>query len=133
MSNGSSVFEVTVEASFSAAHSLRGYAGKCANNHGHNFRARVTVAGDELDPIGMLIDFGLLKRWLREICERFDHVSLNDVAPFDAINPTTENLARTIAGEIGELLAVHAPERALRVSEVWIQETDTNFASYRPK
>lgn len=127
------MFEVTVEANFSAAHRLRGYAGKCANNHGHNFRARVTVAGDELDEVGMLIDFGLLKRWLREICERYDHASLNDIAPFDRINPTTENLARSIADEVAALLNEHAPQRALCVAEVWIRETDTNFASYRPK
>lgn len=127
------MFDVTVEASFSAAHHLRGYAGKCANNHGHNFRARVTVAGEELDETGMLIDFGVLKRWLREICERYDHASLNDVPPFDTVNPTTENLARAIAGEIGALLKQYEPARALRVSEVWIQETDTNFARYRPK
>jgi 6-pyruvoyltetrahydropterin/6-carboxytetrahydropterin synthase len=127
------VFEVTVEASFSAAHRLRGYAGKCANNHGHNFRARVTVAGDALDETGMLIDFGVLKRWLREICERYDHASLNEIAPFDKINPTTENLARAIADEIANLLEQYAPGRSLRVAEVWIQETDTNFAGYRPK
>lgn len=127
------MFEVTVEASFSAAHHLRGYAGKCANNHGHNFRVRVTVAGEELDEVGMLIDFGLLKRWLREICERYDHASLNDIAPFDWINPTTENLARSVAVEIDELLRQQAPERRLCVSDVWIQETGTNFARYRPK
>jgi 6-pyruvoyltetrahydropterin/6-carboxytetrahydropterin synthase len=127
------VFQVTVEASFSAAHHLRGYAGKCANNHGHNFRTRVTVTGEELDEVGMLIDFGLLKGWLREMCERYDHASLNEIAPFDLINPTTENLARVIAEEIGARLQAHAPDRRLRVSEVWLQETDTNFASYRPK
>lgn len=127
------MFEVTVEASFSAAHHLRGYAGKCANNHGHNFRIRVTVSGETLDEVGMLIDFGLLKRWLREICERYDHTSLNEIKPFDKINPTTENLARSIAEEVSGLLSGHAPERGLRVAEVWIQETDTNFAGYRPK
>lgn len=127
------MFEVTVEASFSAAHHLRGYAGKCAHNHGHNFRARVTVAGEELDETGMLIDFGVLKRWLREICERYDHASLNDIPPFDQTNPTTENLARSIAEEIRSRLKQHAPGRDLRVAQVWIQETDTNFASYRPK
>jgi 6-pyruvoyltetrahydropterin/6-carboxytetrahydropterin synthase len=127
------VFEVTVEATFCAAHHLRGYEGKCANNHGHNFRARVTVAGEELDAVGMLIDFGLLKRWLREICERYDHAALNDIPPFDTVNPTTENLAKTIADEIAGRLKQQNPAQGLRVAEVWIQETDTNFARYRPK
>lgn len=127
------MFSVTVEASFSAAHHLRGYEGKCANNHGHNFRARVTVTGEELDSVGMLIDFGELKRWLRDICERFDHASLNEIPPFDKVNPTTENLARSIADEIATRLKQLTPQRTLRVAEVWIQETDTNFVSYRPK
>jgi 6-pyruvoyltetrahydropterin/6-carboxytetrahydropterin synthase len=128
MSSNSSQFEVTVEAGFSAAHHLRGYAGKCANNHGHNFRVRVTVAGPELDPVGMLIDFGVLKGWVRELCERFDHQSINDIPPFTEINPTTENLARYFAEEIARRLPASGP----RVSKVWIQETDTNVAVYRP-
>ena len=127
------MFEVTVEASFSAAHRLRGYAGKCANNHGHNFRVRVTVQGNQLDDVGMLVDFGLLKGWLREICERYDHASLNDIAPFDAMNPTTEILARTIADELAARLRGHTTDRQVEIASVWIQETDTNFAAYRPK
>lgn len=127
------MFEVTVEASFSAAHHLRGYAGKCANNHGHNFRVRATVEGERLDEVGMLIDFGVLKGWLREICERYDHASINEIEPFDRLNPTTENLARTVAEELNERLRAHPSGREVRVAQVWIQETDTNFAAYRPK
>jgi len=125
------MFEATVEASFSAAHHLRNYPGKCAQNHGHNFRVRVTVEGQELDELGMLIDFGLLKGWVREICETLDHQSLNDLAAFSRINPTTENVAAYIARQVAERLRASAGTR-VRVQRVWVQETDTNVAVFRP-
>ncbi len=125
------MFEATVEASFAAAHHLRNYPGKCANNHGHNFRVRVTVEGATLDPVGMLIDFGVLKRWLREICETMDHQSLNDLPPFMAVNPTTENVAAHIAAEMGARIK-RAEGSRVRVRQVWVQETDANVAVFRP-
>jgi len=59
------MFEVSVEETFSAGHALRGYKGKCENPHGHNYRVRVNVEGQELDSIGLLFDFVHLKRILR--------------------------------------------------------------------
>jgi 6-pyruvoyltetrahydropterin/6-carboxytetrahydropterin synthase len=131
MSNDSSIFEATVEASFSAAHHLRDYEGKCANNHGHNFRVRVTVEGQRLDGAGMLIDFSVLKRWLREICESMDHQSLNDLRAFADENPTTENIAAHVAREMCGRVAEFTGTR-VRVQSVWVQETDTNSAVFRP-
>ena len=51
------MFQVSVEETFSAGHALRGYQGKCENPHGHNYRVRVTVEGQQLDSIGLLFDF----------------------------------------------------------------------------
>src|SRR5580704_11757246 len=70
---GPFMFEVSVDATFAAAHSLRGYQGKCENLHGHNYRVRLTVAGKELDKIGLLQDFTVLKRVLRGVVNQLDH------------------------------------------------------------
>ena len=51
------MFEVTVEDSFAAGHYLRNYKGKCENPHGHNYKVRVTLAGQELDKAGLLARF----------------------------------------------------------------------------
>jgi 6-pyruvoyltetrahydropterin/6-carboxytetrahydropterin synthase len=120
------MFEVSVEETFAAGHALRGYRGKCENVHGHNYRVRISVAGDELDSAGLLVDFVELKRALRSVIERLDHVFLNDVPPFDKLNPSAENMARYIHEEVSRLLP--AP-----LAEVKIWETDTATATYRPK
>jgi 6-pyruvoyl tetrahydropterin synthase/QueD family protein len=51
------MFEVSVEQTFAAGHALRNYKGKCENVHGHNYRVRITVQGDQLDSTGLLVDF----------------------------------------------------------------------------
>ena len=58
------MFEVSVEETFSAGHALRGYKGKCENPHGHNYRVRVNVEGEQLDSIGLLFVFAHLKKIL---------------------------------------------------------------------
>ena len=51
------MFEVTVEQTFAAGHALRNYHGKSEDVHGHNYRVRVTVEGQQLDSTGLLVDF----------------------------------------------------------------------------
>jgi 6-pyruvoyltetrahydropterin/6-carboxytetrahydropterin synthase len=121
------MFEVTVEETFAAGHALRNYKGKCENVHGHNYRVRVTLQGERLDQAGLLVDFGDVKRVLRAIIERLDHVFLNDVPPFDTVNPSAENMARYFYEEMSGGLE----NGSARVAEVKIWETDTATASYR--
>jgi len=123
------MFEVSVEETFAAGHALRGYRGKCENVHGHNYRVRVTLQGEQLDSAGLLVDFVELKRTLRAIVERLDHTFLNDVPPFDKLNPSAENMARYFYEEMTQGLA---GDNAGRVAEVKIWETDTATAAYRP-
>ncbi len=96
------MFEVSVEETFSAGHALRGYKGKCENPHGHNYRVRVNVEGEQLDSIGLLFDFAQLKKILRELIADVDHKFLNDQAPFDAINPSAENIAKFLYDETSQ-------------------------------
>ena len=126
------MFEISVEESFAAAHALRGYHGKCEKLHGHNYKVEVTLAGEQLDPTGLLVDFAELKRALRIVVERLDHRLLNEVPPFDEINPTAENMARYFCQEIESTLSPTARGNGVRVSQVKIWETDTTAAAYRP-
>lgn len=120
------MFEVSVEETFAAGHALRGYKGKCENVHGHNYRVRVTIEGPDLDEIGLLVDFGDVKKKIREIVARLDHRFINDLEPFDVINPTAENMAKYFYDEILRSL----PED-LRLGQVTLWETDTTSATYR--
>ena len=87
------VFTVRIEESFAAAHFLRHYHGKCENLHGHNYRVRLTVRGTVLDEGGMLVDFGVLKKQLREIIGTVDHTNLNDHPFFTDEDPSAERIA----------------------------------------
>jgi 6-pyruvoyltetrahydropterin/6-carboxytetrahydropterin synthase len=126
------MFEVSVEQTFAAGHALRNYHGKCENVHGHNYRVRVLVEGQDLDEAGLLVDFVEMKRVMRDIIEKLDHQFLNDVPPFDKLNPSAENMARYFFEEMTRLLDAGARPNPVRVSEVKIWETDTATATYRP-
>jgi len=125
------MFEITVEDSFSAAHALRGYQGKCEHVHGHNYRVRVSLEAEELDQAGLLMDFVEVRSLLRELLERFDHRLLNEAPPFDTLNPTAENMARYFFQELSRWLAARAEAPRVRVAEVRVSETDSAAAAYR--
>ena len=126
------MFEVSVERTFAAGHALRGYKGKCENVHGHNYRVRVTIEGDQLNSIGLLVDFVEIKRLLRGSIEYLDHRFINDLPPFDELNPTAENMARFFFQEVEKGLRTGSAEVPARVKEVQLWETDTSVATYRP-
>jgi 6-pyruvoyltetrahydropterin/6-carboxytetrahydropterin synthase len=123
------MFEVTVEAGFSSGHYLRNYQGKCENPHGHNYRVLVTLAGAELDPTGLLLDFKVLKTLLRPVVDYLDHQMINDLPPFTELNPSAENLARYFYQQTSLQLAELTAGR-VRVKDCTLFETDTSFARY---
>ena len=124
------MFEVTVEETFAAGHALRNYRGKCENVHGHNYRVQVTLEGAQLDDTGLLVDFVELKKVLHRILDRLDHHFLNDIAPFDVLNPSAENMARHIFEELERGLDGNGPAR---IAFVRLWETDTCSATYRAR
>ncbi|MCD8141246.1 MAG: 6-carboxytetrahydropterin synthase QueD [Planctomycetaceae bacterium] len=121
------MYYLQVEGDFASAHQLREYKGKCENLHGHNWLVRVRVRGERLNPLGMLMDFGDLKKLLRDTLEELDHKFLNETAPFDRINPTSENLAMHLC----ERLDVKMPE-GVRIHEVTVWESEKCAATYQP-
>jgi 6-pyruvoyltetrahydropterin/6-carboxytetrahydropterin synthase len=123
------MFEISVDYSFAAGHALRGYKGKCENIHGHNYRVRVTIAGEQLNSIGLLVDFVDVRAAIKSLVEPLDHRFLNDLAPFDKLNPSAENLAKYIS----EGLELKVRPEGLQVKNVTVWETDLTSATYRSR
>ena len=88
------MFEVIVKVNFSAAHQLRGYDGKYENLHGHNWTATVTVQAEELDAMEVGIDFAMLKKKTEEVLSCINYKNINEIPPFNKLNPSAENIAR---------------------------------------
>ena len=120
------MYEIIVETEFSSAHSIRGYEGSCEALHGHNWRVEVFVRSVELDKLGMVKDFGILKARVRAVVEKLDHRFLNEVAPFDDINATAENIARHIYEELSGALN----DAQVKVSKVRVWESSITSAAY---
>ena len=122
------MYEISVDSHFDAAHYLRGYQGKCESLHGHRFQVTVGINCQQLNDIGLGYDFTELKQHLHQVLTRFDHTCLNDIPPFDEINPSSENIAFTIYTELnlrisGELASL---------SHVEVGESPESRVTYRP-
>ncbi len=113
---------IKVEGTFSAAHNLRGYRGKCEALHGHNWKVEAAVASQTLDDIGMVMDFTRLKKALHKVLKQFDHTYINSIPYFKKVNPTSENIARYVF----ERLQPRVP--GLKTITVW--ENSTSSAAY---
>ena len=120
------MFEIEIERCFSAAHQLRGYNGDCSNLHGHNYRVTVTVRSNELDRIGIALDFRKLKQELDSLLEEYDHRNLSELPEFQELNPTSEVLARTIYRRMGEKMN----GGPIRVWKVRVGESDSSAVTY---
>ncbi|MDD3608239.1 MAG: 6-carboxytetrahydropterin synthase QueD [Halothiobacillaceae bacterium] len=120
-------YTLRVETDFAAAHRLHGYDGNCARLHGHNWKVEVEVTGRRLDGVGMVVDFKRMKQAAREVAAHLDHFYLNEIPPFDTINPTAENIAAWFYRQVGERL--NTPDA--RVSAVTLWETERACVTYR--
>jgi 6-pyruvoyltetrahydropterin/6-carboxytetrahydropterin synthase len=128
------MFEVTVEQTFAAGHALRNYHGKSEDVHGHNYRVRVTVEGEKLDSTGLLVDFLEVNRLISGAVGYLDHHFINDLPPFDEINPSAENIAKYFYDriDVGLKNAGLSNEVPVHISAIQVWETDTSSAIYRP-
>jgi queuosine biosynthesis protein QueD len=119
-------YELRVSAHFDAAHALKGYPGECRELHGHTWEVEVTVAGTVLDDVGIVYDFKRLKSDVGAVLQAYDHGYLNEVPPFDEVNPTAENLAREIYDALGVKVGA-----GVQVREVAVWESPTARIAYR--
>ena len=127
------MMHITRKHEISTAHRIYEHSGKCERLHGHNFAVELTVEGERLEAnTEILLDFKLLKQALKTTLEELDHRILNEVAPFDGMNPSSENLSRHIWGRVAQLLAEHPnPQaRAVRVYSVSVSEKGAQTATY---
>jgi 6-pyruvoyltetrahydropterin/6-carboxytetrahydropterin synthase len=124
------MYEVSVDEQFAAAHNLRNYKGKCENLHGHNYKVRVTLSGPQLDDVGLLYDFVHLKQVIQGVIRGLDHKYLNELKPFDVLNPSAENIAKHIYDESSKQMQKTANGAAISGITVW--ESDVTAATYRP-
>lgn len=122
------MYQVSVEEHFNAAHYLRGYAGKCEKLHGHRFKVVVTVTAAKINETGLAFDFAELKGHLRQVLATFDHTCLNEVFPFDKINPSSENIAVSIYDRLKYCL----PQGTVSLSSVEVWESPESRVCYNP-
>ena len=116
------MFEVRVETNFSSAHHLLNYKGKCENMHGHNWKVEVYVKGENLDKSNILIDFKVLKKELKKVLDRLDHVDINELPEFQGISPSSEILAKFIYDEMNKVFP--------QVSKVGVWENENSCSMY---
>lgn len=113
------MFELTVLTYFEAAHCLPGYPGKCARLHGHNWTIEVCVASEELNELGMVIDFKVLKQYVTDVTSIMDHRYLNELDEWRCKLPTAEHIAQYIFRELKAVLSEDKPRLKLRYVKTW--------------
>ncbi|MGQ9512564.1 6-carboxytetrahydropterin synthase QueD [Thermodesulfitimonas sp.] len=124
------MFELTVETSFAAAHQLEGHPSPCGQLHGHNWVVALTVAGEELAPSGMVVDFKVLKGVLQEVVAELDHRYLNELPFFrNGAPPTAENIARYIF--LRAAAKLHG-QPGICIRQVRVAESPSAWVVYRP-
>ncbi|ANU12715.1 Queuosine biosynthesis QueD, PTPS-I [Planococcus halocryophilus Or1] len=122
-------FELNKDMHFSAAHFIPSEdAGKCKVMHGHTYHLNITIGGNQLDSIGFLIDFKLLKELIHK---KYDHSVLNDHPEFANKFPTTELLAQQVWQSIQTML--QATINRPNCLQVIVRETPTSYVVYRPR
>ncbi len=120
------MFELMVETTFSAAHQLKGYMGKCERLHGHNWKVQVHVIAEKLNEIDIAMDFHDLKRLVNEVVSTLDHTILNEIFPFTEKNPSSENIAKWVYDSMRKKL----PDETIQLSAVTVWESEEASATY---
>jgi len=119
-------YNMRIVTDFAAAHLLRDYEGPCNRLHGHNWKVEVEVVARALDEVGMGLDFKLIKDSTRRLVGDLDHRNLNDIPPFDEVNPTAENIAAYLYRGLSDELN----DERVAVSAVTLWETERACVRY---
>lgn len=137
------MYYITTQASFDAAHFLSGHPGKCKNIHGHRWRVLLKIKSQNLskdsEQDGMICDFSILKKELKELTDTFDHTLIYEKNSLNgnlltllkqenfalqevSFRPTAENFAFYIYQKM--------TQKGYSVAEATVYETPNNYASY---
>ena len=120
------MFELMVETTFSAAHQLKGYKGKCERLHGHNWKVQVHVIAEKLNEIDIAIDFHEMKSLTNEVVSALDHSVLNEIFPFTEKNPSSENIAKWVYDSLSKKIQ----NETIQLSAVTVWESENTSATY---
>lgn len=129
------MYILSTESSFDAAHFLTNYEGKCKNIHGHRWRVVLNITGENQN--GMVVDFNIIKKELKELCDYFDHTFIVEENSLDKdllkllekdflirivkFRTTAENFAKYFYDELS---------KKFKVVDVTVYETPNNSARY---
>ena len=122
------MFELTTIVDFEAAHCLRDYPGKCSRLHGHNWQVEVSVCGNKLNELGLLIDFRDLKAEVQKVLTQLDHYYLNELPAFQSLNPSAENIAKYLYEELASSSAL----TGLQLKKIKVWESPRAAVTYCP-
>ncbi len=129
---------VTKTIDFCYGHRLLDYGGKCRNLHGHNGVLEVDVESNELDDLGLVMDFNeirdVVKGW---VDDNLDHKML--LCRRDPVAPVLTEMGEPLylmddnpsAENISKLIYLEVRKQGLKVSEVRLWETPTSYAAFR--
>jgi 6-pyruvoyltetrahydropterin/6-carboxytetrahydropterin synthase len=120
------MFTLCVKDSFAAAHRLIGYEGKCEDLHGHNFVVEAFFSGGKLGDDGLLVDFKILKDYLKDVLDNLDHKYLNEITFFIERASSAEYIALYIFGEVEKQMK----GGAAFLKEIRVWESDKAYAAY---
>jgi 6-pyruvoyltetrahydropterin/6-carboxytetrahydropterin synthase len=120
------MFTLLVRDSFSAAHRLENYKGKCEALHGHNYSVEALFRGEKLNAEGMLVDFKVLKGYVKTVLESLDHRYINEMPFFCTQASSSEYVAMYVFREIKRLIR----EEGLSLKEVRIWESENSCVAY---
>ncbi len=121
-------YRVRIEARFESAHFLREYRGITEPLHGHSYKveAELRNATAAVDADAISVDFVASKRELETLAKKLDYTCINDVPPFDQLNPTAENIAAWFHEQLSSVL-----EASAVVAAITIWEGPVNSVTFR--
>ena len=144
------MYMVKTKVSFEAAHRLYDvvtYSSECRDNlHGHSYKVEVVVGVDNLNHAGMVTDFKLLKKVVKDVIEdKYDHSCiLRKSDPIAKVvkenckkviivdnSPTAEWMAKEFYEMIQCRMSTFSSD--LHVISVGVQETENNIGYYLPE
>ena len=128
------LYTIRTKSQFESAHAIRQYIedpnkpGSFLDEdiHGHTFIVEAFASSNYIEQrTGFALDFMVLKQKVEQLANHFDHRFINEVPPFDKINPSTENLAKYFFVEINKIIPSGSWLKKVR-----IYEGPNNFAEY---
>jgi 6-pyruvoyl-tetrahydropterin synthase len=127
MNNKKGYWQLTVRDHFSAAHALRHYQGNANPCTGTISGWKFACGGKNLrKPVQYLVDFSVLKKELKGALSLVDHSCLNELAEFEELNPSSENLARLIFQHLRPNMEKHG----VTLVSVSVSESEKQAATY---